>query len=208
MKKTSQKLLILSAIILTPLNIGLSQAPAAAITLNLSNVNFVDGGKATGSFEYDVATNTISNWNIQTTIGSVLTTAFNYTSATSTALAAPTLLSSMNDKVFVFTKNPLIPNPRSLAIILSNPVNNTPGSFSIASVGEGNISTTNITKLFSGQAITFSGAGGGRLGQTGGSVVNPVPEPEDILGIGVALGFLGLFAKTYYKKSKLASFSK
>ena len=49
---------------------GVTSAHAA--TWNLVDVTFDDGGTATGSFDYDAATNTYSNIDIMTTAGSVL----------------------------------------------------------------------------------------------------------------------------------------
>ncbi|MBD2358425.1 hypothetical protein H6G41_28090 [Tolypothrix sp. FACHB-123] len=200
MKQPLNALFVLSAMALAPIAIGLTQTPASALSLQLNNINFVDGGTATGSFDYNTATNTISNWNIQTTIGSVLTSGFNYTGSTSTASAPPptAFFNAINDRVFVFSGN-----ARVLAMVLSNPVNNTPGaSFQIKTLGEGNISNANIATLFSGGAIQFQGAGQGRLAESGGTV-NGVPEPEDIMGLGVALGALFLLGKTYYKKKQI-----
>jgi hypothetical protein len=44
-----------------------STSPSHALTWNLNNVTFADGGTATGSFDYDTATNTYSNINITVT---------------------------------------------------------------------------------------------------------------------------------------------
>jgi uncharacterized protein (TIGR03437 family) len=54
------------------------------VTWTLTNATFNDGGTATGTFLFDSETGVVSNWNIVTTAGSVLT-AFTYTPTNSQA---------------------------------------------------------------------------------------------------------------------------
>lgn len=207
MTKQSKKLLVLSAIALTPITVGLTQAPASALTLYLRNINFIDGGTAKGSFDYNVATNQISNSNITTTASTQAPLAFSssFTYAPPVGTLAPTsvLFANTNDRLFLFgTNNPL----RGLAIFLQSAVtNNAPATFAVASVFEGNIS--NVASVLTQMGGAATAQAGLRFTKTG-QLVNPVPEPEDILGSGVALGFLWLFGKTYYKKNKLKSVAK
>ncbi|BAT55714.1 hypothetical protein NOS3756_47070 [Nostoc sp. NIES-3756] len=218
MRKQSGILFALSAIALTPIGIVLSQAPASAITLNLRNISFPDLGTVTGSFDYDSSSNSITNWSITTSASGVspqpFPSGFTYTSATSSAFAPnisiPFTNISTNDRLFAFSAN----NTRRIfGIWLSSPVNNDiPASYAVSRVAEGNASNLNA---FFGNLVAGRLSAGFRITTSGNLNVdpiiqepNPVPEPEDILGIGVALGCLYLFGKTYYKKSKIKSVAK
>lgn len=205
MKKSSKTLSILSATALAPLAIVLSQAPVSALTLILNNFTFPGGSTAIGSFNYDIASKTISNWNI-TTSASQGFSEFTYTPATSRA-DAPSFTGSLNDRAFFFTKNssPSAFSQRIFGIFLTSPVDNTiPATYSNQLAAEVNTNFTQFSTSFNpGTEVGFSA--GFRVTTTG--EINAVPEPEQILGIGVALGFICLFGKTYYKKSKLKPIS-
>jgi hypothetical protein len=72
--------------ILMSLMIALAAAPfssASVVTWNLSNVTFSDAATASGSFDFNSDTNTVSNWNIAVTSG--VLSAFTYTPDTSSA---------------------------------------------------------------------------------------------------------------------------
>jgi hypothetical protein len=69
--------LLISALAVTPISF------ASTVTWNLSNVTFSDSATASGSFDWNVDTNTLSNWNIAVTSGALA--AFTYTPGDSTA---------------------------------------------------------------------------------------------------------------------------
>jgi PEP-CTERM motif len=56
---------------------------ASTVTWNLRNVTFSDAATASGTFDWNVDTNTLSNWNISVNAG--VLSAFTYTSSNSTA---------------------------------------------------------------------------------------------------------------------------
>lgn len=56
---------------------------ASTVTWNLNNVAFSDGATASGSFDFNADTNTLSNWDISVTSGAL--SAFTYIPADSTA---------------------------------------------------------------------------------------------------------------------------
>ena len=72
--------------VLLGLTAALAVAPisfASTVTWNLSNVKFSDTGTASGSFNWNVDTNTLSNWNIS--VNSGVFSALTYTPTDSTA---------------------------------------------------------------------------------------------------------------------------
>ncbi|UKO98935.1 hypothetical protein L6494_04160 [Nostoc sp. UHCC 0870] len=199
MPKHSKTLFALSAIALTPIAIGLSQAPASAVALtwDLNNFNFRGGGQATGSFAYDATTNQLTNWNITTTDGNIA--GFNYTTSNSRVNAG--LFGTLSDRLFSFTTG-----SRAFAFLLPSELPATTNAL-VTSRG-----VTAAAEGFGNLRFTLAGGlnfqAGGRVASSGATVVNNVPEPEDTLAIGASLGFFWLLGKRYYKKSKVKSLSK
>lgn len=75
--KRTALLLLTSALVMAPVSFG------STVTWNLNNVTFSDAATATGSFDFDADTQTLSNWNISVTSGTL--SAFTYTPADSAA---------------------------------------------------------------------------------------------------------------------------
>jgi hypothetical protein len=70
-------LLLTSALAIAPVSF------ASTVTWNLNNVTFSDGATASGSFNFDADTNTLTTWNISVTSG--VLSAFTYSPTDSTA---------------------------------------------------------------------------------------------------------------------------
>jgi hypothetical protein len=77
MRYTGKIFLLISALAAAPFSF------ASTVTWNLSNVTFSDAATASGSFDLNADTNTVSNWNISVTAG--VLSAFTYTPSNSTA---------------------------------------------------------------------------------------------------------------------------
>lgn len=75
--KRTALLLLTSALVMAPASFG------STVTWNLNNVTFSDAATASGSFDFDAGSQTVSNWNISVTSGAL--SAFTYTPADSTA---------------------------------------------------------------------------------------------------------------------------
>jgi hypothetical protein len=103
---------------------------SAGTVWTLQGVTFTDGGTASGSFVYDVSTNTYSNINIATTAGSILTGAtYQFVNVhTSNASGVGFLTSAALDQT----------GDSGLALFFSSPLNGSGGTATIRAIsGEG-----------------------------------------------------------------------
>lgn len=103
-------------------------ASAGPVTWSLVNTNFDDGGTASGFFVFDADTNTILNWNLNTTAGSVLGD-FQYIPSDSSA--------GVFSGVFEFWSNQLYPGccgfleNRYLMLGVDSPLTNAGGTVNL-----------------------------------------------------------------------------
>ncbi len=70
--------LVLTALLLC----NISLADAALLDWDLIGITFNDGATASGSFTFDTDLNVVTEFDITTTAGTLITSAFNYTVAT------------------------------------------------------------------------------------------------------------------------------
>jgi len=142
---------------------GADPALANPITWNLQGVEFTDGTQATGSFEYDADTNTVSNIDIVTALATY----------TSTAPAFP-----IKPFEFVFVPSvPLVTGANVPALVLF------PAS-SLTDAG-GTVSVSSEVNGFSLEGVICDSACDGvttahqiDAGALTSTAVVPVPEPE------------------------------
>ncbi|MEA5535634.1 PEP-CTERM sorting domain-containing protein [Crocosphaera sp. XPORK-15E] len=158
-----------------------SPASAVSLTWNLQNVQFEDGGTATGSFQYDADTNTFGAVNIQVQGGDTGT--FPTYTYDTFAFLDPTF------RVAFANSSDLDPNDsgvRQLRLGTASPLTNAGGTFSL----QLNLPGSNL-ECFNCNPIRFI---------TGGSLTTnplnpaPVPEPGTILGL-LAFGSLGVLSR-------------
>jgi PEP-CTERM motif len=132
-------------------------APASAATIlwTLRNVTFNDGGQASGTFSTDSNTGLATAFNISTTAGSILTSAFNYTSS--------------NSQLFIQN----FFSPQSF-IVVNNPFNRYINLAFANSLAVGGVNPLRTSGLLSG---SWECTNCGSLRLITGGVATSVPEP-------------------------------
>ena len=126
--------------------------PAKALTWNLNNVSFNDGGTAIGSFDYNAASSAYNNINVSIT-GSLYSGSVNFTSSDNVSGSANSL---------TVCKGNCSGNPAIFALNFQSPLNNTGGNINLSSstvygfpagpdkfVSTGSVTTTAVPFEFS-----------------------------------------------------------
>jgi hypothetical protein len=127
---------------------------ANATSWILNNISFVDGGTASGSFEYNTLANTISNWSISVTGGNTAFPAFTYTPSNSTVSSNP------DGKGVTFRMNS---SQRQFRISTLLPKTNAGGTLTLNIAGSpsGNTECFNCSPFRSITSGSITGTGGG-----------------------------------------------
>ena len=129
-------------LIATVLAIDLKAGP---VLWTLSNVEFDDGGTASGTFMYDAITDTFSNYNIVTTAGSAL----------GGAVYSDAYPFTPSDKAFIVVTTDASPaggdvtGENVLYMVLASPMTNAGGTIMVLSDADGGFSfeATNVDNL-------------------------------------------------------------
>ncbi|MFL6446925.1 MAG: PEP-CTERM sorting domain-containing protein [Bryobacteraceae bacterium] len=159
---------------------ALAAAPfsfASTVTWNLSNVKFSDAATASGSFDWNVDTNTLSNWNIS--VGAGVLSAFTYTPSNSSAGSYFQVAGYENELLFMMngTTRQLRMTP---LVALTNAGGTVPINLNTFGNGSGSVECFNCApyrEIVSGTLMTGT----------------PEPGAMGLLGIGAAI--VGLIAR-------------
>jgi PEP-CTERM motif len=151
-------------------------APASAATIlwTLRNVTFNDGGQASGTFSTDSNTGLATAFNISTTAGSILNSAFNYTAS--------------NSQIF-FIQNAF--SPQSF-IVVTNPFDRYINLAFVNSLAVGGVNPLRLGPPING---SWECLNCGNLRSITGGVATSVPEPAAWALMIAGFGLVGAAAR-------------
>jgi hypothetical protein len=166
-------------------------AQAAALRWTLDNVvAFDDDGTASGSFDFDAATSTYSNWNITTTSGAAILPAFTYNATTSGVSGTASSLTLVANPQVLLVNSKSANRQRTLTLDWLAPLAASGGIVGIKDTSEeiqndnfvGKRAFINAGRFISSGAVTS--AANGPAGDTA-AVPTPMLLPG-LVGMGIA----------------------
>lgn len=173
--KRTALLLLTSALVMAPASFG------STVTWNLNNVTFSDAATATGSFDFDADTQTLSNWNISVTSGTL--SAFTYTPADSTAGSYFQESGYQNELLFMVNGS-----TRQLRMTPLTALTDAGGTVNI-----------NLNTFGGGSGSVECYNCGPYRGIVSGSFMTATPEPGSLGCLGLGLVGAGLFVRKFRK---------